>query len=167
MQKVPAVDCIACSSTDLVDHRSRTTDPAFAYSVQRLDQNNEQKSNTTAYNYLQANGVEVHWANPAYAVTHQKTITVDHGTSAIMTLNLVTEDYPTPRDFAVITNDPKDITAIETTFNADLGECGKHAAHWRQPGLEPHERSQFIAELDKRRDAIAPDRARRDGRLPD
>jgi cardiolipin synthase A/B len=85
-----------------------------------LDQNNEKQANTTAYNTLAAGGVAVHWANPAYAVTHQKTITVDSATSAIMTLNLTTEDYPMTRDFAVITNDAADVAAIETTFNADF-----------------------------------------------
>ena len=85
-----------------------------------LDQNNEKKSNTDAYNTLSAGGVQVHWANPVYAVTHQKTITVDSTTSAIMTLNLTPEDYPTTRDFAVITNDPADVAAIETTFAADF-----------------------------------------------
>jgi phosphatidylserine/phosphatidylglycerophosphate/cardiolipin synthase-like enzyme len=85
-----------------------------------LDQNNEKKSNTEAFNTLSAGGVQVHWANPVYAVTHQKTITVDSATSAILTLNLVTEDYPTTRDFAVITNDAADIAAIEATFAADF-----------------------------------------------
>ena len=37
-----------------------------------------------------------------------------------MTLNLTPEDYATTRDFAVITNDPADVAAIETTFNADF-----------------------------------------------
>jgi len=80
-------------------------------------------SNTTAYNYLSANNVSVNWANPVYACTHQKTITVDQATSAILTLNLVTEDYPTSRDFAVITKDPADVAAIETTFNADFANA--------------------------------------------
>jgi cardiolipin synthase A/B len=88
-----------------------------------LDQNNEKTANTTAYNTLTQGGVSVHWANPVYAVTHQKTITVDSATSAIMTLNLVTEDYPTSRDYAVITNDAADIAAIETTFNADFTDA--------------------------------------------
>jgi phosphatidylserine/phosphatidylglycerophosphate/cardiolipin synthase-like enzyme len=37
-----------------------------------------------------------------------------------MTLNLTPEDYATTRDFAVFTNDPADVAAIETTFNADF-----------------------------------------------
>jgi cardiolipin synthase A/B len=85
-----------------------------------LDQNEEKTANTPAYNELTAGKVAVHWANPKYAVTHQKTITVDQTTSAIMTLNLTPEYYSTSRDFAVITNDAADIAAIETTFNADF-----------------------------------------------
>jgi phosphatidylserine/phosphatidylglycerophosphate/cardiolipin synthase-like enzyme len=85
-----------------------------------LDQSgDEKKVNTPAYNYLKENKCGVHWANPAYAVTHQKTITVDAATSAIMTLNLTPTDYKTTRDFAVITNNAADVAAIETTFNAD------------------------------------------------
>jgi phosphatidylserine/phosphatidylglycerophosphate/cardiolipin synthase-like enzyme len=85
-----------------------------------LDQNNEKANNTIAYNTLTAGKVAVHWANPTYACTHQKTITVDSATSAIMTLNLTPEDYATTRDFAVFTNDPADVAAIESTFNADF-----------------------------------------------
>lgn len=85
-----------------------------------LDQNNEKANNTTAYNTLTAGKVAVHWANPTYLCTHQKTITIDSATSAIMTLNLTPEDYATTRDFAVITNNLADVAAIETTFNADF-----------------------------------------------
>ncbi len=88
-----------------------------------LDQNSEKQSNTPAYNYLQAHNVSVHWANPVFAVTHQKTITVDQATSAIMTLNLTPEYYATTRDFAVITTDSADVAAIETTFNADFQDA--------------------------------------------
>jgi phosphatidylserine/phosphatidylglycerophosphate/cardiolipin synthase-like enzyme len=84
-----------------------------------LDQNEKKVSNTPAYNYLEKNKCGVHWANPKYAVTHQKTIAVDQSTTAIMTLNLVPGDYATTRDFAVITNNAADVAAIETTFNAD------------------------------------------------
>ena len=37
-----------------------------------------------------------------------------------MTLNLTPEDYATTLDFALITNNPADVAAIETTFNADF-----------------------------------------------
>jgi hypothetical protein len=89
-----------------------------------LDINLEQSNNQAAYNFLNANGVQCHWANTTYAATHQKTITIDSAYStaqtAIMTLNLTPQYYSTSRDFAIIENDPNDIAAIETTFTADF-----------------------------------------------
>jgi phosphatidylserine/phosphatidylglycerophosphate/cardiolipin synthase-like enzyme len=88
-----------------------------------LDQNNEKANNTAAYTYLTANKVNVHWANHAYLCTHQKTITVDQTTSAIMTLNLTPQDYTTTRDFAVITTNAADVAAIVATFEADFTDA--------------------------------------------
>ncbi len=84
-----------------------------------LDQNLEKSNNTTAFNYLNANGVPTHWAATTYAATHQKTITIDGVTSAIMTGNLTSQYYSTSRDFAVIENNSLDVKAIEKVFNAD------------------------------------------------
>lgn len=85
-----------------------------------LDQNLEKSNNTAAYNDLTSHGVQVVWAWTKYAATHQKTITIDNTTSAVMTLNLTSRYYSTTRDFAVIENDPSDVAAIESTFNADF-----------------------------------------------
>jgi phosphatidylserine/phosphatidylglycerophosphate/cardiolipin synthase-like enzyme len=85
-----------------------------------LDQNLEHGNNQSAYAFLSANGVQVHWANPVYAATHQKTITIDGTQSAILTLNLTPRYYATDRDFAVIDTDPQDVAAIEATFQADF-----------------------------------------------
>jgi cardiolipin synthase len=85
-----------------------------------LDQALEKDSNAAAFTYLNANGVQAVWANSAFHASHQKTITIDGKTSAIMTLNLVTKDYSSTRDFAVIDTSANDVAAIETTFNADF-----------------------------------------------
>ena len=85
-----------------------------------LDQNLEKSSNTAAYNYLTANGVSVHWANPTYSATHQKTITIDGDSSMILTANLTSEYYTTTRDFAVIDTNQTNVAAIEKVFNADF-----------------------------------------------
>ena len=85
-----------------------------------LDTNDEKSGNTSAYNTL--NGVancSAVWANTKFEASHQKTITVDGGQTAIMSLNLQTQYYSTTRDFALIENDPVDIAAIEATFNMD------------------------------------------------
>ncbi len=84
-----------------------------------LDQHLEKAANTGAYDYLAARGVHVRWA-PAGTTYHQKTLTVDDATSVIMTLNLVAEDYPGTRDFAVIDTGRADVAAIVATFNADF-----------------------------------------------
>ena len=85
-----------------------------------LDQALEKASNTPVYTYLNANGVKAVWANPVFQASHQKTITIDGKTTAIMSLNLTSRYYPTSRDLAVIETNPNDIAAIETTFNADF-----------------------------------------------
>lgn len=85
-----------------------------------LDQALEKSSNTPAYTFLNANGVKAVWANPVFQASHQKTITVDGKTTAIMTINLTSRYYSTSRDFAVIETNHNDIAAIETTFNADF-----------------------------------------------
>jgi phosphatidylserine/phosphatidylglycerophosphate/cardiolipin synthase-like enzyme len=84
-----------------------------------LDRNLEQSRNTGAYDYLAAHHVHVVWA-PAGTTYHQKTLTIDDATSVVMTLNMVTEDYPDTRDFAVIDTDHADVAAIVATFDADF-----------------------------------------------
>jgi cardiolipin synthase A/B len=84
-----------------------------------LDRHLEKARNTSAYDYLAAHRVHVRWA-PAGTTYHQKTLTVDNATSVVMTLNLVAEDYPGTRDFAVIDTNRADVAAVVTTFNADF-----------------------------------------------
>jgi cardiolipin synthase len=84
-----------------------------------LDQHLEKKFNTASYGYLSKHGVHVTWA-PAGTTYHQKTLTVDNKTSAIMTANLNSEDYPTTRDFLVIDTSKADVAAVVATFNADF-----------------------------------------------
>jgi cardiolipin synthase A/B len=84
-----------------------------------LDQHLERGANSGAYDYLAAHGVHVRWA-PAGTTYHQKSLTVDNATSVIMTLNLVADDYPDTRDFAVIDTGRGDVGAIVATFDADF-----------------------------------------------
>jgi len=85
-----------------------------------LDQALEKSRNVPVYTFLNANGVKAVWANPAFAASHQKTITVDGKTTAIMSLNLTSQDYSSTRDFAVIEGNANDVAAVEATFNADF-----------------------------------------------
>lgn len=88
-----------------------------------LDQS-QKTVNTPVYTQLNATpNCAAAWSNPQFAQTHQSTLTADASYSAIMTLLLNQTNpstYNTTRDFLVIDNDPADVAAIETTFNADF-----------------------------------------------
>jgi hypothetical protein len=90
-----------------------------------LDQHLEKSRNRSAYDYLAAHGVHVRWG-PAGTTYHQKTLIVDGAASVIMTLNLVTADYPGTRDLAVIDTNRADIAAIlaPPSGRAGAGVCG-------------------------------------------
>jgi cardiolipin synthase A/B len=84
-----------------------------------LDQHLEKSRNTATYDYLASHGVHVTWG-PTDTTYHQKTLTVDDATSVIMTLNMVADDYPGTRDFAIVDTGSSDVAAIVATFNADF-----------------------------------------------
>jgi phosphatidylserine/phosphatidylglycerophosphate/cardiolipin synthase-like enzyme len=76
-------------------------------------------TNGAADAYLNSHGVWVRYSPDSFALTHQKTLTVDGRESAIMTLNLTSQYYATSRDFAVLDSQPADVAAIERVFDAD------------------------------------------------
>ncbi len=92
-----------------------------------LDSDYESSFNQPAFTSLSSNGVQVRWAS-AGTIFHQKAITVDDDTSAIMTLNLTDAYYSTSRDFAVITTDAQDVAAIEQVFDEDWSGSGPPVA---------------------------------------
>jgi cardiolipin synthase A/B len=79
-----------------------------------------ESTNDAAARALAAHGVHVRFSPTYFALTHQKTLTVDDRESAVMTLNFDGE-YTTTRDFAVLDRRRADVAAIVTTFNSDWG----------------------------------------------
>jgi cardiolipin synthase A/B len=75
-------------------------------------------TNAFAYTYLRSHGVHVRYTPTYFALTHQKTLTVDGEQSAIMTLNFDGE-YATTRDFAILDGQPADVRAIVAAFDSD------------------------------------------------
>ena len=75
--------------------------------------------NDGAVAYLRAHGVAVRSSPAAFALTHQKTITIDGRRSLVMTLNLTSRYYASSRDFAIVDTRPADVAAIESVFDAD------------------------------------------------
>jgi phosphatidylserine/phosphatidylglycerophosphate/cardiolipin synthase-like enzyme len=85
-----------------------------------LDGRLERSRNGPAFSYLTSRGVQVVWASDRYFVTHEKTFVIDRRTAVIMSLNLVSNDYATTRDAAVVDGDRADVAAIESVFDADM-----------------------------------------------
>jgi phosphatidylserine/phosphatidylglycerophosphate/cardiolipin synthase-like enzyme len=118
------------------------TDAGRGVHVQVLmDSALENSANQPAQTYLASHGVAVAFA-PASRITHQKTICTDDDACLIMSLNLVADDYASTRDVAVQDSDPRDVSAIESTFAADFsghtGPATSNGDHllW-SPGSEP------------------------------
>ncbi|MDQ6615073.1 MAG: phospholipase D-like domain-containing protein [Actinomycetota bacterium] len=109
---------------ELVDSRAETLLAAAAargVTVRVvLDPNREGGANQAAFAFLSTRGVQVRWAPSSFSATHQKTIIVDGATAAILTLNLTSRYYPTPRDFALIDTAPADVAALRQVFEADF-----------------------------------------------
>ena len=76
-------------------------------------------TNAPAYHYLAGHGVHVRYTPKFFALTHQKTLTVDGRESAILTGNLTSNYYSTTRDFDVLDAQHGDVRAIVSAFNAD------------------------------------------------
>lgn len=79
----------------------------------------ENNKNDAAYQYLSEHGVSVHWTPAYFALTHQKTLSIDDNRALIMTMNLTPQYYASGREFGIIDADIHDVAAIESTFTND------------------------------------------------
>jgi cardiolipin synthase len=97
--------------------------------------------NTAVYDQLQHAGVEVRWANPAFALTHEKAVVVDGQTALIMTLNLVYSAFHGNREYGILTRDPAEVAEVLAGFNAD----------WERQAFKPQAPSLLWSDVNTRR----------------
>jgi cardiolipin synthase len=80
---------------------------------------------------LEKAGVEVIDSNPAFAVTHEKSMVVDDDTAFVKSLNWETKNLTETRDYAVLTAHDREVSEIIDCFEADWHrkefDPGKHA----------------------------------------
>jgi phosphatidylserine/phosphatidylglycerophosphate/cardiolipin synthase-like enzyme len=74
--------------------------------------------NQPAFEELTGAGVPVRWG-PTSVIVHQKTLTVDGTSAAVMTGNLTARYYGSTRDVVIIDRDPQAVAAIEQVFSSD------------------------------------------------
>jgi cardiolipin synthase len=68
---------------------------------------------------LLAAGIDVLDSNPAFDVTHEKSMVVDDKTAFVKSLNWDRDNLTETRDYAIITSDPHEVEEITNCFEAD------------------------------------------------
>jgi len=75
--------------------------------------------NAESRKHLEAGGVEVQDSNPAYDVTHEKSMVLDDTTAVVCSLNWATKNLTETRDYAVVTTHGHEVAEIAKCFEAD------------------------------------------------
>jgi cardiolipin synthase len=90
-------------------------------------------------------GIDVLDTNPAFAVTHEKSMVVDDAAAFIGSLNWDPDSFEETREFAVTSTDPDEVAEAIECFEAD----------WSRQPFEPRRLSNLIWCPDGGRDRIA------------
>ena len=83
---------------------------------------------------LREAGIDVLDSNPAFDVTHEKSMVIDDSAAFIASLNWEPETFEAMRDYAVITRDAREVREVVDCFEAD----------WSRKPFEPRRPSTLI-----------------------
>ncbi|HXV84390.1 MAG TPA: phospholipase D-like domain-containing protein [Candidatus Binatia bacterium] len=83
---------------------------------------------------LEKAGVEVIDSNPAFAVTHEKSMVVDNEIAFVKSLNWETKNLTETRDYAVVTGNNEEVREITDCFEAD----------WHRKKFDPAKQPRLI-----------------------
>jgi cardiolipin synthase len=93
-----------------------------------------EKENDETRTTLTKAGIEVIDSNPAFELTHEKSMVVDDKSAWIMSLNWETKNLTETRDYAVVTEHGHEVKEIVDCFEAD----------WARTPFDPGEQSHMI-----------------------
>ncbi len=89
-----------------------------------------ESENKESHKHLTAGGVQVKDSNPAYDVTHEKSVVLDDSLALVCSLNWATKNLTETRDYAVATSHAHEVAEIIECFEADWGrkdfKVGEH-----------------------------------------
>jgi len=91
-----------------------------------------EEENTEARSQLTAAGIDVIDSNPAFDITHEKSMVVDSRTAYVKSLNWQTKNLTETRDYAIVTTNKNEVDEIVECFEADWSRS--HFA----PGIHSH-----------------------------
>jgi cardiolipin synthase A/B len=95
---------------------------------------NGEKENDQTRDLLIAAGIEVIDSNPAFDVTHEKSMVIDDETAYVKSLNWQTKNLTETRDYAVVTTNKNEVDEIVECFEAD----------WNRAEFTPGDHSHLI-----------------------
>ena len=78
-----------------------------------------EEENSQTRNIAYRAGIEVIDSNPAFELTHEKSMVVDDHTAFVKSLNWETKNLTETRDYAVVTAHPHEVNEIMECFDAD------------------------------------------------
>ncbi len=90
--------------------------------------------NQASRKQLEHAGVEVKDSNPAFDLTHEKSMVVDGETAMIMSLNWDPKNFSETRDYAVVTSHRHEVDEVAAGFDAD----------WHRKKFDPGEDAHLI-----------------------
>jgi len=106
---------------------------------------NGEDDNAESRKQLTRAGVEVIDSNPAFDVTHEKSMVVDDERAFVKSLNWDTRNLTETRDYAIVTKHAHEVEEIVACFEAD----------WNRTRFDPGPHSHLIWCSDNGRDRIA------------
>jgi len=93
-----------------------------------------EKENDETHRILTDAGVAVLDSNPAFDVTHEKSMVIDDDVAYIQSLNWQTKNFTKTRDYAVVTRHKHEVDEVIECFDSD----------WARQDFEPGDQSHLI-----------------------
>src|SRR4029079_14777681 len=62
------------------------------------------RANDESFKALHHAGINIEWSNPAFAVTHDKSMVIDDSVALISTFNYATKYFTETRDYGIVTD---------------------------------------------------------------
>jgi phosphatidylserine/phosphatidylglycerophosphate/cardiolipin synthase-like enzyme len=104
-----------------------------------------EEDNVDTRKKLEDAGIEVRDSNPAFGLTHEKSMVIDDEIGFVKSLNWATKNLTETRDYAITTNHPHEVNEMVACFIAD----------WERKDFEVGENSHMIWCKGNGRDRIA------------
>ena len=103
------------------------------------------RANDESFKALHQAGLKVEWSNPAFAVTHEKSMTIDDTVTLISTFNFATKYFTETRDYGIVTAEPTQVAEVIDGFEAD----------WHRKPFQPKQDSGLLWSSNNSRQIMA------------